>query len=185
MGDLRGTYFYADYCATLIRSFRTEATCAVFAPIERKADLAPEGGQSLALLNSFGDDARGEIYIVARLAGVFKIVPALDIVEVSGRNAAPFLAGNPDWTWEDLFATSWRPITSYKVYRAGTPTGTFSCVRQSASNQWPGGDPQSPAPGAAFFYLVTALNPAGDEARPGNASDGTPRSVNTLSVCPP
>jgi glucose/arabinose dehydrogenase len=183
MGDLRGTYFYADYCSAILRSFRTDATCFASPFIDRKADLAPEGGQTLSFLTSFGEDARGELYIVSRGQGVFKIVPSLPIVELSAPNAAIFSLNGADWTWENLFANSWRPISSYKIYRASAATGPFNCLHQSATSQWAGGDPATPALGSIFYYLATAMNANGEETRPGNDSAGNPRVVNTTSVC--
>jgi glucose/arabinose dehydrogenase len=65
---LQGTYFYADYCAGWVRSFRMEAGVTV----DRTdwPELRP-GGQ----VTSFGEDAAGELYLVTEQGGVFKIVP--------------------------------------------------------------------------------------------------------------
>jgi hypothetical protein len=100
-------------------------------------------------------------------------------------NAAPLVASAGGLGWEDLQATSGHPIDAYKVYRAGDPSGLFLCARQGSDPEWPGGDPQDPGPGAGFYYLVTAVNAAGQETRPGNRSDGIPRTVDTSSACPP
>ena len=47
-------------------------------------------------------------------------------------------------------------------------------------------DPSTPAAGSPYYYLTTAVyTPTGDETRVGYQSDGTtPRTVDTLSVCP-
>jgi hypothetical protein len=186
MGDLRGHYFYADYCSAFIRSFRTNALCAAPAFLDRTAELAPGGGLAINTPSGFGEDARGELYIVDLGGEVFKIVPRLPILEISGVNASlfrPSAAGT--WVWEDLQATSSQPVTSYKVYRStGDPTGPFFCVHQSPTPAWPGGDTTTPAARQVLYYLVTGLNAAGQETRPGNQSDGTPRTVDTTSVCP-
>lgn len=188
MSDLHGHYFFADYCSDAIRSFRTDAQCAAPAPLDRTADVAPAGGLDIRRISSFGEDARGELYLFDRPGGeMFKLLPELSIMEVSGRNAAPLrFAGSGDWAWEDLPSTSSHPVASYRVYRSDAdPSGPFVCVHQSAQSAWSGGDPAAPLSGEAFFYLVTARNAAGDETRPGNRSDLTPRSVDSASACPP
>jgi hypothetical protein len=179
--DLHGTYFYGDYCAAFIRSFRM-AGGVVTEELDRTTELAPGGGLSVDLITSFGEDARGEIYIVDRGGEVFKILPILPNFQVSGPGADPFQLGSPDWAWEDLQASSSHRITEYRVYRAlGNGSGTFDCVFQSSSPTWPGGDPSTPDLDELFSYLVTALDAAGGETDPGSGTDSTPR---TLS-CPP
>ena len=67
--DLRGTYFYADFCAGFVKSLRylngqpTEQT-------EWPA-LSPPG----ALVTSFGEDAMGELYVMTQGGGLFKFIP--------------------------------------------------------------------------------------------------------------
>src|SRR5437867_375043 len=192
MSDLHRTYFYADYCSAFIHSFRTDASCAAPADIDRTTDLAPGGGLDIKDITSFGEDARGVLDMCERGAAgsrageVCSVLPTLRIMQVSGINAPQFLpAMSAAWTWEDLTATSSHPIANYKVYRSGSPTGVFNCVHQGPTNSWAGGDPAVPAPGGVFYYLITAVNADGEEARPGNRSDGTPRTVNTSSSCPP
>jgi len=187
MNDLHWTYFYADYCSDIIRTYTTDGECNHSAEpdLDRAGDLAPGGGLSVGQITSFGEDARGELYIADRGGEIFKIVPELSIMEVSGDNAAPLLADSRSFTWEDLEATSSHPIASYKLYRSvDDPTGPFTCVHESAENTWAGGDPAQPLTGGVFYYLITALDAAGQETRPGNGSDGTPRTVDTASVCP-
>jgi cysteine-rich repeat protein len=74
MPDLRGTYFYGDYCTAFIRSFRVVGGVATDQQ-DRTADLAPGGGLSISSISSFGEDARGELYICDLGGAVFKIVP--------------------------------------------------------------------------------------------------------------
>lgn len=65
---VRGTYFYADYCAGFVRSFRpvngqpTEQT---------EWPLLNAGPNSIT---SFGEDAQGELYVTIQSGIVFKIV---------------------------------------------------------------------------------------------------------------
>jgi hypothetical protein len=65
---LVGTYFYADYCQSWVRSFRLVDGRA--AEQMQWDDLAP-GGQ----ITSFGEDAAGELYIVTADGKVHKVVP--------------------------------------------------------------------------------------------------------------
>lgn len=65
---LRGHYFYADYCEGWIRSFRYENGAATD---PRSWDVENVGNVS-----SFGEDARGELYVISHGGGVYKIVVA-------------------------------------------------------------------------------------------------------------
>jgi hypothetical protein len=74
MPDLHGTYFYADFCTEFIRTF-TVVGGAAQGEADRTADLAPGGGLSIDAITSFGEDARGEMYILDRGGEVYRIVP--------------------------------------------------------------------------------------------------------------
>ncbi len=67
--DLRGTYFYGDYCQGWVRSFRLAGTRVTG---ENDWPALRPGGQ----ITSFGEDAQGELYIVIQSGRVFRIVPA-------------------------------------------------------------------------------------------------------------
>ncbi len=182
MPALAGRYFYSDFCSAFIKSFRVVGG-AVSDPITHTAELAPGGGLSISSITSYGEDARGEIYIVDRGGEVFKIVPILPNLEVSGPNA-PFLTLDTSWTWENLQLSSDHPISQYRVYRtAGNGSGTFDCEFQSATPSWPGGDPEVPPVGSLFSYLVVARNAAGQQTSPGTGTGGTPRTLSALA-CP-
>ena len=71
--DLVGAYFYGDYCTGEIVSLRYNGT-VVFDSVTHTAELA--GAVGSFDLSSFGEDARGELYICAYNSGnVSKIVP--------------------------------------------------------------------------------------------------------------
>ena len=182
MPDLAGRYFYGDYCAAFIKSFRV-VSGTVTDPLDHTTELGG-AGVKVNSLTSFGEDARGEIYVVDRDGEVYQIVPILQNLQVSGVGAAPFLPGDTDWGWENLQLTSGHPITQYRVYRAaGNGSGVFDCVFQSSANLWPGGDPATPAVGELFSYVVTAVNASGNQTSPGTGTGGTPRTLSSL-VCP-
>jgi cysteine-rich repeat protein len=75
MPDLRGTYFYSDFCSAFLRTFRGVVGGVAQDPGDRTAELAPGGGLSIDNVTAFGEDARGELYITDRGGEVFKIVP--------------------------------------------------------------------------------------------------------------
>jgi hypothetical protein len=67
--DRQGTYFYADFCAGFVRSFRHQngqATEQTEWPL-----LSPQGGS----ITSFGEDALGELYLMTQGGSLFKLVP--------------------------------------------------------------------------------------------------------------
>jgi cysteine-rich repeat protein len=73
---LHGTYFYGDYCSGFVRSFVLSGGAAT-AERERTAEIRPAGGRQVENISSFGEDARGELYIADVDDGeVFKLVPA-------------------------------------------------------------------------------------------------------------
>jgi hypothetical protein len=74
--DLRGTYFFADYCSATIWSFRYDGVNKTDFQ-NRTAELAPGGGLSINSITSFGEDSLGELYICDQSGGeVFKIIAA-------------------------------------------------------------------------------------------------------------
>ncbi len=76
--ELVGHYFFADWCSGQIWSFKIQDG-QVTEFQERTAELAPGGGLFIAGISGFGEDGRGELYIVDRSAEgqgeVYKIVP--------------------------------------------------------------------------------------------------------------
>lgn len=64
---IQGTYFYADYCAGWVRSFRYQNGEAV----DQKdwVTLKPGGN-----ITSFGEDGQGELHILTAQGGVYRIV---------------------------------------------------------------------------------------------------------------
>jgi cysteine-rich repeat protein len=80
MPDLHGNYFYSDFCGAFIRTFQGVSGGAAQNIVDRTSDVQFTGGDSIASVVAFGEDARGEIYIVDHGSGgfdgrVFKIVP--------------------------------------------------------------------------------------------------------------
>jgi len=197
MADLRGSYFYSDACDDFVNTFRTNEFCQAGPVLPRENDLEPGGNIAISSIVSFGEDNQGEVYLVDNANGVggqgeiYKILPQLSIMELSGQGATPFtMNANGDFVWEDLGQASDNPVRFFKTYRAtasvpGIGPGPFSCIHIQSSNStsWSGGDPQTPASEQVFYYLVTGQNIGGEETVAGAGSDGTLRIVDTASPC--
>jgi hypothetical protein len=65
---LVGQYLYSDYCASFVKSFQFSGGAATNQ--QTWPTLQPAGSVS-----SFGEDAKGELYIVTLNGGVYRIVP--------------------------------------------------------------------------------------------------------------
>ena len=73
MPDLAGTYFYSDSCQNFVRTIEIVGGAATNAQ-NRTADVT-SGGVSFGLVASFGEDARGELYIVDLGGALYRIEP--------------------------------------------------------------------------------------------------------------
>ncbi|HXC53169.1 MAG TPA: PQQ-dependent sugar dehydrogenase [Candidatus Limnocylindrales bacterium] len=71
--DLAGTYFYGDYCGNFIRTIELPGGVATNAQ-NRTSDIE-SAGASISSVISFGQDARGELYILEDNGRVYRIVP--------------------------------------------------------------------------------------------------------------
>ena len=69
MPSAQGTYFYADFCAGFVKSFRHQNG----QPTEEREwpALSPPG----SFVTSFGEDASGELYVMTQGGGLFKFIP--------------------------------------------------------------------------------------------------------------
>jgi glucose/arabinose dehydrogenase len=64
---IQGTYFYADFCAGFVRSFRLNNGSAI--------DRTEWPLLASSSITSFGQDGLGELYITSRGGNLFRIVP--------------------------------------------------------------------------------------------------------------
>jgi len=97
---LQGTYFFADFCADSIWSFRN--TAGILSEFtDRTAELAPGMGQTITDISAFGEDGYGELYVVDRGSGlgatgeIYKIVDATLLSAEPGRVASGVRLGPP------------------------------------------------------------------------------------------
>ncbi|HYC54387.1 MAG TPA: PQQ-dependent sugar dehydrogenase [Candidatus Binatia bacterium] len=74
MPDLTGTYFYSDYCSAFVRTFVVNGGSPTNHD-DVTSDLTPVGA-SVNSVVSFGEDARGELYIADIGGQVFRIIRA-------------------------------------------------------------------------------------------------------------
>jgi hypothetical protein len=79
MPDPAGTYFYSDFCTAFIRTFKGVVNGIAHDHADRTAELRPGGGVSIDAVTSFGEDARGEIYVTDHGGEIFKIVPPAEV----------------------------------------------------------------------------------------------------------
>lgn len=92
--DLQGTYFFGDYCSGTIWSFRFDGN-----DTSEFQDRSTELGVSVNI-SSFGEDARGELYIMGHNNGtVYKIVADQVCLAVSGDANASGDVTLPDVTF--------------------------------------------------------------------------------------
>ncbi|MCC7201347.1 MAG: PQQ-dependent sugar dehydrogenase [Nitrospirae bacterium] len=66
--EIQGTYFYADYCAGWVRSFKYSNGMATD---QKEWDSLSPGGN----ITSFGEDSNGELYIITSQGGIYRIAP--------------------------------------------------------------------------------------------------------------
>jgi hypothetical protein len=161
MPNFRGKYFYADFCQGFVQSLEI-GDDGMGNPIATNfEDWTAQLGLGVRPVTSFGEDARGEIYILDRNGSIFKMMPPYEELEVSGSGAADQFILNRDgnWTWENLMHETMAPTDFYRVYR-GLPNGSFSCIHSTVDTDWVAGDTTLPASGELLAYLVTAVNGA-------------------------
>jgi len=178
MSNFRGIYFYGDYCAGFVKSFRMVGGVAT-GQTEVTAQVDPTGTLPFAF-SSFGVDGLGELYVLSLNGSAMKVVPPMADLEVSGLGAADALrlSKTGDWTWENLYLTTDIPISFYRVYR-GSVNGAYTCAFKATLPKWPaGGDAAVPPPGVLYTYVVTAVSGTGAESK-----RGTTGTFNA-STCP-
>jgi glucose/arabinose dehydrogenase len=71
MPDLVGTYFYGDFCAGFVRSFRFAGGAAT-----DRRDWTADLGGNIGRITSFGTDAEGEAYVVDYDGEIYRLEPA-------------------------------------------------------------------------------------------------------------
>lgn len=137
--DLRGTYFFADYCGAQIYSGKFVGGLLT-GLTDRTAQLDPAGAITINSVSSFGEDADGELYICDLGGEVFKIVPAAPVAEgdqpllriatALGDSLGSSAYGNALTPGVSAFADPGNRIRGVGYLRNATPRG---CVTVSAN----------------------------------------------------
>lgn len=180
MPNFHGKYFYSDFCDGFVRSFEIGDDGMGNPIATNPEDWTSTLGLGVRPITSFGEDGRGEIYIIDRNGIVFKFMPPFEELEVSGEGAADqfLLNRSGNWTWEDLNRETMAPVDYYQVYR-GVPNGTFECIHSTFSTDWAAGDTTDPNPGELLAYIVTAVQGSRE------SSSGDPARTTTNPCGPP
>jgi Ca2+-binding RTX toxin-like protein len=91
VSQLGGTYFFGDFSAGRLWSFRYDGT-TLTEFTERTAELAPVGGGSIDNIASFGEDAAGNLYIIDLDGELFRLEAKKTTTGGSGDDA---IVGGP------------------------------------------------------------------------------------------
>lgn len=73
--DLRGTYFYSDYCANRTFALRYDLVDGITYFEDISLEIDPPGSLLINSITSHGEDAAGEIYICDQGGEVYKLIP--------------------------------------------------------------------------------------------------------------
>jgi glucose/arabinose dehydrogenase len=79
--DLRGTYFFSDYCGAQIYTGRFDASGALTGVVDRNAELVAGTPYTLNSIVAFGEDAQGEMYLCDLGGQVYRIIPRTGVAE--------------------------------------------------------------------------------------------------------
>ena len=175
--ELRGTYFFADFCAASIWSLRYEG--ANNPPVaDRTQELT--GAHPIGRVMSFGEDARGEVYIADADGQVFRIEPE---APATSTLAPPTPQPNARFGWS---VAGLRDVSGDGLGDAavGEPLadllgGFADCGRVHVHSGETGGllrtiDPPNKQPGGQFGYCVVGLENVNGDAM-GDLLVGAPR----------
>lgn len=152
--SLHGTYFFADYCSDRIWSLRFEPHSGVTELRDRTAELAPSGSQasqSITSIRAFGEDARGELYVLEEDGQVWRIEgppPGAAVCTGDGMPLVCPCAGNG---YPGHGCPNSRSVAGALLFAVGTTTP--DTVRLTATRM--------SATSACVFLAGTALDPAG------------------------
>jgi len=139
--DLRGTYFFGDYCGGQIYSSRIVGDTLV-SVADRNAELVSGTGFILNAVSSFGEDSQGELYICDLGGQVYKVVPRtfvaetdlprIDVLTASGDTLGATGSGNAILPGVAAFADPGSRIASVGFLRSarlrGCETRAGNCL---------------------------------------------------------
>ncbi len=128
MPDYQGTYFFADYVTANFWSAVPQKSGALTVTSQTSAlRVAQNGGGTQSAITSFGEDAKGEIYICNQNSGrIYKIIP-LDLPEDCGPPPSPYdLNGDGCVDGGDIgiFVTQWGTPNSFADFNGDGETNS-------------------------------------------------------------
>lgn len=123
--DLAGTYFYGDYCQGTIWSLNYDGTT-----VTNFQDRTAELGLGSIQISSFGEDAKGELYIIHYGGTIYKIVP--DGVP-SACNAGPCCVGTTG-NVNMAGGVDLSDLSLMIAYLTVTPRPSISCFAEANIN---------------------------------------------------
>ncbi|MDX2167599.1 MAG: PQQ-dependent sugar dehydrogenase [Deltaproteobacteria bacterium] len=167
--DLHGTYFYGDYCSAFVRSFALAGGIAT-ALQDHTADLAPSGGLAINQISSFGEDARGELYIADQGGEVYKIVAGVAPTETPTFTftPTPLPTDTPTATATATDTETWTPTETDTPTATDTPTFTATPT-----------DTASPTPTITETPTATAVDTSTATATAVDTSTPLPTATDT------
>lgn len=137
--DLRGTYFYADYSQNQIWSFRRQGQ-GITQLTNRTAELVPPPPHFLDSPCSFGEDGRGEMYVVSLNGEVFRIVPQTPVFA----GLAPYGAGVAGCSGAHLLDATSSPVLgnlAFELRCSQGPATSFAFAMLAGAPDVAGSDP--------------------------------------------
>lgn len=146
--DLQGTYFYGDRCSAFVRSLTVSGGVAID-DTDQTAALAPGGGLTIDSIASFGEDARGELYIVDQGGEVFQIVASAP---------PPTATPTATETWTPLPTATPTPADTDTPTPTDTPTAADTATATATDTPVPTDTPlptDTPAPPSPTFVDET------------------------------
>jgi len=152
---LRGAYFFADFCSAKIWSMRYDGM-NVFDFQVRTAELDPGNGLNIRGINSFGEDAEGNLYIVDQSGGeIFRIITDMQI------DATPLVAGQQATFRINGATPKTQSFFVYSLNGLGDTTVPQLNVRLGLQNPKLLGQAKSNASGTAIVQRIIPPNASG------------------------
>lgn len=137
--DLRGTYFYADYSMSQIWSFRRNGS-GITQLTNRTAELVPPPPYFVDSISSFGEDGRGELYVLSLNGEVFRIAPQTPVLT----GLTPYGTGVPGCSGAHVLDAATSPVLgnlAFELRGSQGPANGFGFVVIAGAPDVAGSDP--------------------------------------------
>lgn len=152
MPSLHGTYFFADRCSSRVWSLRFDPGTGVTELQDRTAQLAPPGSTTISWIRSFGEDARGELYILEEDGQLWRIEGPPPGTTVCAGDGMPLVCPCSGNGYPEHGCPNSRSVAGARLTAFGTTDP--DTVRLSATRM--------PASTSCIFVMGTALDVDGE-----------------------